>query len=159
MFQVHTRHMSEHVKLLADIHIAMYTVSMHSTMGQDSWQHFHIQIAHISQLLAHIACKVKPYMLQISRTNSWRAHGSFVDTSCRYITKYLATLETPLHLIQNQEMSINTIINGRDIVSESYQILHLSLYDGWDWILSKISIIVWWSKLQCSGKVWRYILH
>ena len=75
------------------------------------------------------------------------------------MTKYLATLVTPLHLIQNQEMSINTIINGRDIICESYQILHLSLYDGWDWILSKISIIVWWSKLQCSGKVWRYILH
>jgi hypothetical protein len=98
-------------------------------------------------------------MLQIFCTNGWRAHSSLVDTSCRYMTKYLATLVTPLHLIQNQEMSINTIINGRVIISESYQILHLSLYDGWDWILSKISIIVWWSKLQCSGKVWRYILH
>jgi hypothetical protein len=121
--------------------------------------HIHIQIACISQLLAHIVCKVKPYMLQISQTDSWRAHGLFVDTSCRYITKYLAILETPLHLIQNQEMSINTIINGRDIISESYQILHLSLCDGWDWILSKISIIIWWSKPRCSGKAWRYILH
>ena len=98
-------------------------------------------------------------MLQIFCTNGWRAHSSFVDTSCRYITKYLAMLETPLHLIQNQEMSINTIINVRDIVSESYQILHLLLYDSWDWILSKISIIIWWSKLQCSGKAWRDILH
>ena len=56
-------------------------------------------------------------------------------------------LDVPLQPIHKDDMFINRIIDGRNVIPESYQILHLMIYDGWVWILSIINIIQW-NKLR-----------